>query len=139
MDGKSGAVVLWCDFSKMGKVSGKDLSMVADHLETSMKLRPTMTVGIIMAPILISEKISNNARDEMRRFEDKLSAKALSQTMIVVRMELPPSTKRVPIVYHGWVVCQQATEKQNVLYQSSQLCQDRSGQIFVLLNFFSAE
>ncbi|CAK9073806.1 unnamed protein product [Durusdinium trenchii] len=83
-----------------------------------------MSAGFVTCPILMSERISNNLRDEMRRFEDKFDAKGLANIMVTLRMELPPSSKKVPIV-HGWLVVDQSTMSENI-FMSSQLVLDRS-------------
>ena len=124
MNTKSGGILAWVDCTKLGKVSSKELNTYADIIATTVRLKPMMSVAFVAAPILISEKISNNLRDEMRRFEDKFDAKGLANFMVTLRMELPPSTKKVPIIFHGWLVMDQATSNDNI-FIGSQLVSDR--------------
>ena len=121
----AGGVIIWCDFSKLGKVSGKELNAFADVIANMLRLKPASTCAFAVAPILISEKVSSHWRDELRRFEDKFDAKQVRNTLISVRMELPPSSKRVPIVYHAWMLMDEATLEDNIFTQS-QLWLDRS-------------
>ena len=62
-----------------------------------------------------------------RRIEDKLDAKNLASTMIVVRMDNPPSSKKVPLQFVAWVVMQDSTMADNV-FKDSQLLADRTKQ-----------
>lgn len=120
---KSGAILVWQDMTKCGKVSGKELNSFTEILANVFRQKPTMSAGFVTCPILMSERISNNLRDEMRRFEDKFDAKGLANIMVTLRMELPPSSKKVPIV-HGWLVVDQSTMSENI-FMSSQLVLDR--------------
>ena len=63
---------------------------------------------------------------QVRRFEDKMDFKGLSNHAIVLRMESPPTTKKVPLVFPAWVVMDQASEDQNI-FRSCQLLIDRMG------------
>ncbi|CAK9081405.1 unnamed protein product [Durusdinium trenchii] len=125
MADKGGGIIIWQDFTKLGKVSGKELNNFTDMISGMLRLRPTMSAAFVTAPILISEKISNNIRDEMRRFEDKFDAKHLANYMVTLRMELPPQAKKVPIIFQGWLLIDQSTESDNI-FACSQLVQDRS-------------
>lgn len=123
---ENGAVLVWQDLTKLGKLSSKDLNSLADTMANILKVRPGMSIGFIAAPILISEKVSNNARDEMRRVEDKLDAKGLSNFLVTLWMEIPPSSKKVPLIFHGWLVIDEASGAENA-FQSSNLYLDRRG------------
>ena len=124
MSSNSGGLVTWVDCTKLGKVSSKELNTYADIIASTIRIKPLMSVAFVAAPILVSEKISNNLRDEMRRFEDKFDAKGLANFMVTLRMELPPSTKKVPIIFHGWLIMDQATSQENI-FIGSQLVSDR--------------
>ena len=123
---KSGAFLVWMDMSKLGKVSGKELACFADVLSGIMRTRPTQIVGFVVCPILVSDKVGCGLRDELRRFEDKFDAKRLSNHLITLRMELPPSQKKAALIYHAWVVLDADTEPDN-LFAGSQLIADRWG------------
>ncbi|CAK9111902.1 Uncharacterized protein SCF082_LOCUS51902 [Durusdinium trenchii] len=111
--------------TKLGKISGKDLSYCADNLGNILRYHPNKSIAFVVAPILISEKTSNNSRDEMRRIEDKYLAKGLATYMVTIRMEIPPTTKKVPLVFHGWLVLDASSESENI-FKQCQLMQDRS-------------
>ena len=51
--------------------------------------------------------------------------KGLANHSIVIRMDAPPSSKRVPLVFNAWLVMEQATEDQN-LFRSCGLLLDRT-------------
>lgn len=121
---KDGGTIVWMDLTKLGKVSGKELNSFADALSSCLRQRPTHSVGFITCPILLSDRISNNLRSEMRRYEDKFDMKNLMSILISLRMEIPPSSRKTPIVFHSWLVVDDATQNDNV-FMSSQLVCDR--------------
>lgn len=49
-----------------------------------------------------------------RRIEDKADARSLCSSLISVRMDPPPASKRVPMNFFGWLVFQEATFDQNI-------------------------
>ena len=59
-----------------------------------------------------------------RRVEDKFAAKSLETTAIFVRCECPPTTKKVPLLFPGWLVLSAGSEDVNVWGQCA-LLQDR--------------
>lgn len=124
LQSESGGLLVWQDFTKLGKLSSKELNTFADILYNALRQRPTMSAGLLMCPVLVSEKVSSTYRGEIRRIEDKLDTKGLSNFLVTVRMDLPPTLKKVPIIFHGWLVVDQATESENV-FMSSQLAFDR--------------
>lgn len=130
LSAKDGGVVVWQDMTKLGKISGKDLSYCADNLGNILRYHPNKSIAFVVAPILISEKTSNNSRDEMRRIEDKYLAKGLATYMVTIRMEIPPTTKKVPLVFHGWLVLDASSESENI-FKQCQLMQDRRWGYFV--------
>lgn len=62
----------------------------------------------------------------LRRIEDKLDSRQLASQLITVRMEPPPSSKRVAMTVFGWVVWQE-DNYQNNIFKDCQLLQDRLG------------
>ena len=52
--------------------------------------------------------------------------KGLANHAVVIRMDSPPSSKRVPLVFHAWIVMEQASEDQNI-FRACQLLLDRTG------------
>lgn len=119
---KSGAVLVWQDLSKLGKMTSKELDSLSGVLASVIRQKPSMTAGFITAPILAKTGL----RDEFRRIEDKMDMKGLVSSLISIRMEIPPSSKRVPLVFYGWVIVDEATQGDNV-FMNSQLMLDRQG------------
>ena len=122
---KSGAMLVWQDMTKLGKVTSKELDTAANVMAMALRMRPTASAGFITCPVMVSS-VASTLRDEMRRFEDKLDAKGLSNHLISLRMEIPPTTKKVPITFYGWLVMDGSTESSNV-FTGSQLYNDRHG------------
>ncbi|CAK9037139.1 unnamed protein product [Durusdinium trenchii] len=61
----------------------------------------------------------------MRRFEDKCDAKGLANHLVILRMEMPHSSKKVPIIFHSWLVLDESTASENI-FSGCQLFLDRS-------------
>lgn len=136
---QSGAILVWQDLTKLGKVTGKELNVYTDVLATLLRQKPCFTAAFVTCPVLVSEKVSNNMRDEMRRFEDKFDAKGLANYMMTLRMEIPPSSKRVPLVFHGWLVIDSSSEADGMnsarnIFLDSQLMMDRRGKTVFKVN-----
>eukprot|EP00435_Cladocopium_sp_Y103_P033652 s1099_g8.t1 len=119
LEAKSGALLVWQDMTKLGKISGKELDTAANVMSLALRMRPAASAGFITCPVLISAQAST-LRDEMRRFEDKLDAKGLANHLISLRMEIPPTSKKVPITFYGWLVMDGTAESSNV-FSGSQL------------------
>ncbi|CAJ1387015.1 unnamed protein product [Effrenium voratum] len=94
--GVNGAVIIWCDFMKLGRVNGKELDDYSTRLKKALGRKPAHTVGLVICPHLISEKVKS-LRGEMRRIEDKFDAKGLDSFYISLRCEPPPLQKRVSL------------------------------------------
>lgn len=120
----SGGLVIWQDMTKMGKVSSKEMSAMVDTIAALVRKKPASTIGFITSPVLISEKLANNTRDMMRRFEDKCDAKGLANHLVILRMEMPHSSKKVPIIFHSWLVLDESTASENI-FSGCQLFLDR--------------
>lgn len=54
------------DATKLGRVSNSDLSDCVDLLSTILSRKPETSAGIVIAPHLISEKVGNGLRGELR-------------------------------------------------------------------------
>jgi reverse gyrase len=63
----------------------------------------------------------------VRRIEDKLDSRQLASQLISLRMDAPPSSKRVAMTMFGWIVWQE-DNLQNNMFKDCQLLQDRLGQ-----------
>ncbi|CAK9101499.1 unnamed protein product [Durusdinium trenchii] len=100
----SGSIV-WLDFTKYGKLSGSDLNDCCDLLAMILGRKPQKSVGLIMAPHLISEKVHNGLRGEMR-------------------MAAAPGQKHVPLQFPGWICMEESTMADNI-WGASQLVADR--------------
>jgi len=120
----SGALLVWQDLTKLGKISGKDLNYMADMLGNFLRQNPVMAAGFVTCPIMVPEK--STLQEQMRRIEDKMAFKGLTNVLLTLRMELPPASKRVPICFQAWLVVEQSVESENVFMQS-QLVLDRRG------------
>lgn len=57
-------MVVWVDYTKMGRLAAKDLDSSSDLLAQALNRKPHMAVGFIMCPINISERIGNDLRSE---------------------------------------------------------------------------
>ena len=56
---------------------------------------------------------------QLRRIEDKLDMLGLASLMVTIKMDTPPASKRVPCVFHGWLVFQEDTISDNAFSQCS--------------------
>lgn len=63
---------------------------------------------------------------KVRRLEDKMDFKGLSNHSVVLRMDAPANGKKVPLVFQAWVVLEEQTEDQNI-FKTCQLLADRTG------------
>ena len=63
----------------------------------------------------------------VRRIEDKLDSRQLASQLIPLRMEPPPSSKRVAMTMFAWVVWHEDNFENNI-FKDCQLLQDRLGQ-----------
>lgn len=84
----SGSIV-WLDFTKYGKLSGSDLNDCCDLLAMILGRKPQKSVGLIMAPHLISEKVHNGLRGEMRSFAENVMFFCARHSMKSVWVCLP--------------------------------------------------
>lgn len=67
--GSRGAgTLIWCDLSKLGRVSNNELNNLTDLIANIVKKKPVDSVAFLVAPVLCSEKISNGLRGERRLF-----------------------------------------------------------------------
>ncbi|CAK9073476.1 unnamed protein product, partial [Durusdinium trenchii] len=58
-------IVMWVDLMKIGRVGQQELNNLVDLLGVALHSRPTASCAIIIAPFLISEKVSNGLRGEV--------------------------------------------------------------------------
>ncbi|CAK9089197.1 unnamed protein product [Durusdinium trenchii] len=107
-------------------MSSNDLNYVVDTMATALSKRPTNSIGFIVAPWLSSERIVNAQRGERRRVEDKCDARNLMTAMITVRMQPPPQSKHVPMIFHAWVVFDESSFGDNIFNECA-LMLDRQG------------
>ena len=59
-----------------------------------------------------------------------MDMKGLGNHLVSVHMDTPPSTKKVPLVFPGWVVFAEEGQESNIFY-SCQLLADRTGVLHV--------
>ena len=116
---------MWLDLMKAGRVGKEELNLYADLLSVAMQARPTLCCAIIIAPYLISEKVANGMRGEIRRCEDKFDAKGIISNAFSIRCANPPANKRVPLVFPAWVAFGEAGSDSNV-FRGCNLIADRS-------------
>lgn len=116
---------MWVDLMKIGRVGQQELNNLVDLLGVALHSRPTASCAIIIAPFLISEKVSNGLRGEVQRLEDKLDCKKIVSTSISIRCGDRPATKKVPLVFPGWIAISEAGMEENV-FRSCQLMADRT-------------
>lgn len=76
--------LMWVDFTKCGRLNGKDLNHCLDLVTALLTKQPLRSVALILAPHLISEKVANGQRGE-RRTPGKTKTCQTLQT-------LPPKT-----------------------------------------------
>ena len=65
---KEDAFGVWLDFSKLGRLSNTDLNAAVDLACSVLLKRPLRSVGVVVCPILVSEKVKNGTRGEIRNF-----------------------------------------------------------------------
>lgn len=61
----------------------------------------------------------------IRRVEDKLDAKSLTNELVQIRCDVAPSAKKVKISYGAWIIFEGGCEDSNIWY-NCQLMADRS-------------
>jgi len=125
LQSKGGALLVWLDMTKLGKMTGKELDRAINSMCAALRLQPTTSVGFLTAPVLVSAQASSS-REEMRRVEDKMDMKQLSNHLVCLRMEVPPSTKKVPLTFFSWIVMDSSTEASNI-FRGCQLYADKCG------------
>ncbi|CAJ1344536.1 unnamed protein product [Effrenium voratum] len=125
VSGEDAAMCVWADCTKLGRLSNCDLNFLAEMMQLVLAKKPTQSVGVVICPYLVSEKVNNGQRGEVRRIEDKLDAKSLFSQMIAIRMDSPPTAKKVPLQFLGWLVFQDDTLSDNI-FNSCQLMSDRA-------------
>ncbi|CAL1132158.1 unnamed protein product [Cladocopium goreaui] len=121
----AGALVVWADLTKFGRLGVSDLNFVVSIIHKALSKVPTKGVAILIAPHLVSEKVSGGQRGDVRRIEDKLDSRQLLNQLITIRMECPPASKKVPLQMLGWIVMLEGAVEENI-FKGSQLMTDRS-------------
>eukprot|EP00435_Cladocopium_sp_Y103_P038374 s1039_g10.t1 len=127
-------VVVWADLTKFGRMDNKQLNFAVAVLDKVLSKNPTTGVGIVLAPHLVSEKVTGGLRGEIRRIEDKLDSRRLGSQFVTLRMEAPPSSKRVSMNMWGWLVWQEDSWPSNVFRdcELATLRFDKTGQQLVV-------
>lgn len=64
----AGALVVWADLTKFGRLGVNDLNFVVTIVHKALSKVPTKGVAILIAPHLVSEKVSGGQRGEVRSF-----------------------------------------------------------------------
>lgn len=89
---------------------------------------------------MFQQKINNSSDDleyapaacEPRRIEDKCDMKGLTTTMVTITMQPPPASKRVPMVFYGWLCFEEHTSNDNIFMDCS-LMADRSYSLEIVI------
>lgn len=63
----STALLVWCDLTKLGRVSNNDLNNAIDLISNALTKNPTKSVAFVLAPHLVSERVTNGLRGERRK------------------------------------------------------------------------
>ena len=162
-------MIAWADMTKFGRMDTKQLNFATSVVGAVLGKHPTTSIGIILAPHLVSEKVSGGHRGEirfldphplapfnffckarvspsvlclcrarialfwlvsiLRRVEDKLDSRRLASQLITLRMEAPPSSKRVAMNMFGWIVWNEDSISENI-FRNCELMQLRRGFVF---------
>ena len=64
--GPAQGLVAWADLTKFGRMDHKQLNFATAMLDRILSKNPTTAIGIVLAPHLISEKVSGGQRGEIR-------------------------------------------------------------------------
>ena len=59
-------MIAWADLTKFGRMDHKQLNFAVSVLDKVLSKNPTTSVGIVLAPHLISEKVNGGLRGEIR-------------------------------------------------------------------------
>ena len=59
-------MIAWADMTKFGRMDTKQLNFATSVVGAVLGKHPTTSIGIILAPHLVSEKVSGGHRGEMR-------------------------------------------------------------------------
>ncbi|CAL1143924.1 unnamed protein product [Cladocopium goreaui] len=121
----AGALLVWADLTKFGRLGTSDLNYVVSIAHKALSKMPAKSIAFFIAPHLVSEKVSGGQRGEIRRIEDKFDSRSMLNYLISIRMECPPATKRVSLHMLGWAVMLETGAEDNV-FRNSQLLLDRS-------------
>ena len=62
----AGALVVWADLTKFGRLSTSDLKYVVTATHKALSKMPSKSAAVILAPHLVSEKVSGGQRGEIR-------------------------------------------------------------------------
>lgn len=58
--------MVWADLTKFGRISTADLNYVVSATHKALSKMPSKSVAVILAPHLVSEKVSGGQRGEIR-------------------------------------------------------------------------
>ena len=58
----AGSLVVWADLTKFGRLGVNDLNYVVSIIHKALSKMPTKGVAILIAPHLVSEKVSGGAQ-----------------------------------------------------------------------------
>lgn len=63
---KTGGMICWVDFTKSGKISPNELNDTLDLVQSILGRLPTRSCAFVIAPHLISDRVQNGLRGEIR-------------------------------------------------------------------------
>ena len=67
------ALCVWADCTKLGRMANSDLNYIADIMDNVLSKKPQNSCGIVFCPFLISEKVPNGQRGEIRQLAPTLA------------------------------------------------------------------
>jgi len=98
--------LVFCDFTKMGRLSQTDINSMCNYMKFALELNPLKSCGVVMAPLLSSNSVLGGLRGEMRRIEDKLMENNLEMRLINIRLGQSRlhGNASIPANFPGWMV-----------------------------------
>lgn len=93
----SGVVIMWVDLMKYGRVSSKDLDDVTNKIKKVLSRKPSHTCCFLLAPFLISERVQNGHRGELRTQGWNMSGYIIIATGWIISTSLTNSCWSQPI------------------------------------------
>lgn len=74
---KKGGMICWVDFTKSGTLSNNDLNDTLDLVQSILGRLPAHSCAFIICPYLISDRVQNGLRGEVRTGACEITSKHL--------------------------------------------------------------